>query len=203
MRFKTSGTHFKAPSFLYILKETPSYVGNHVPVIVYIDDGAHNLGFVIVYIRFYIPNGFYFGDHFPNNVQCAATGYMASDLNKHIQDREIAFNFIVNVDFHNSFGCNFAAQHAHDAIVGTDKEMVVQFHCNVLVFRTQFRINTYNVYGSLWKTAVGILNNISSLHDVERRNGVGDINNFKLREFTVNGSLYSARKVVFLTKIGS
>ncbi len=102
---------------------------------------------------------------------------MACNLDKNVKYRKGPNYRIWNIYFNNFFRFNLRCNQTNYSIIGTNKIMVINQNCNVLVFNGRFRIYPNNMNGSFRKSFIRIFKNISAFLNIKRAYGVRDINN--------------------------
>src|SRR5690554_2951966 len=95
---------------------------------------------------------------------------MARHFHKYVKHRKIAGYSIVNVYFHHFIRLYFCKQQRDNSVIGTNEIMTIHKNCYMFIFRTEFRIHSYDMYGALRKTFIGVLDDISGFMKVEWRN---------------------------------
>lgn len=79
--------------------------------------------------------------------------------------------------------------------------MVVHQDRYMLVFWGQFGVHSYDMDTALRKMFVGVFKYVSTFLNVERGNGMRNINNFGIRQFFVNCPLNGPYKMILMSKI--
>ena len=79
--------------------------------------------------------------------------------NSHIT--HISIQSIMNSDGNNFLRDFLLYQGIQDAIIGTNKVMIVPLHCNMLGISHTFAIDTNNMYGTFWKIRIRCFNAVT------------------------------------------
>ncbi len=187
----------KVAAFTHIFKEASGDVSDHITIIIYVDHITFDAFLIVLNHRHNSRELFDLFDGFANHPQRTTTRDMTGHLYKDIQLCKIGFNTVVNVDLNHFLRYDGACDHRHDAVVGTNKILSFEFYRNVFVLGVLLRVDPDDVYGSIRKVFIRILNDVGSFGNVKGRDIVRDINNLCISHFTINGPFNRAGKMVF------
>src|SRR5690625_5285858 len=131
-----SGFNGKAASATDILKNFSGNIGNHVAVVVDIQNISPNLTLVGIDVGLSLFNLLDFRNRLADDLQGTSSGQMAGHPYKYIQNWKITRRGSVDIDLHHFLRSELPCNQRQNTIIGANKVMPVQFQGNVPVFRS-------------------------------------------------------------------